>query len=108
MQQLGINTIRVYNVNPTTNHDLCASIFNEVGIYMLIDVNSPLPEQSIDRSAPQNSYNDIYLLHVFSVVQAFMGYDNVLGFFAGNEVMNDAKSGAIDPPYVRVRIRHIA
>lgn len=34
MQKLGINTIRVYNINPAINHDLCVSIFNAVGIYM--------------------------------------------------------------------------
>ena len=31
MQQLGINTIRSYNVDPTLNHDECASIFNSIG-----------------------------------------------------------------------------
>ncbi len=30
MQRLGVNAIRVYNVDPDLNHDLCASIFNEV------------------------------------------------------------------------------
>lgn len=26
----GVNAIRVYNLDPDLNHDLCASIFNEV------------------------------------------------------------------------------
>jgi len=30
MQILGINTIRVYNLDPNLNHDECASIFNSV------------------------------------------------------------------------------
>lgn len=30
MQVLGVNAIRVYNVNPDLNHDECASIFNAV------------------------------------------------------------------------------
>lgn len=30
MQQLGVNAIRVYNVDGNLNHDECASIFNEV------------------------------------------------------------------------------
>ena len=30
MQQLGINTVRVYNLSPDLNHDDCASIFNAV------------------------------------------------------------------------------
>lgn len=46
MQRLGVNTIRSYNVDPTLNHDECASIFNSVGIYMILDVNSPLAGMS--------------------------------------------------------------
>lgn len=30
MQRLGVNAVRVYNVSPDLNHDLCASIFNAV------------------------------------------------------------------------------
>lgn len=30
MQQLGANTIRVYNLSPDLNHDECVSIFNSV------------------------------------------------------------------------------
>lgn len=30
MQTLGVNTIRVYNLDPNLNHDECASIFNAV------------------------------------------------------------------------------
>ena len=61
MQDLGLNTIRVYNVDPTINHDDCASVFNEVGIYMIVDVNSPLGGQSINRDDPAGSYTDSYL-----------------------------------------------
>ena len=101
MQTLGINTIRCYNVDPTLNHDKCASIFDTVGIYMIIDVNSPLAGQSIDRSDPSSSYNEYYLQHVFSVVEAFKNYDNVLGFFAGNEIINDLPTAKDNPKYIR-------
>ena len=30
MQVMGVNTIRVYNLDPNVNHDACASIFNAV------------------------------------------------------------------------------
>lgn len=30
MQQLGANTIRIYNLSPDLNHDECVSIFNAV------------------------------------------------------------------------------
>jgi 1,3-beta-glucanosyltransferase GAS3 len=107
MQRLGINAIRVYNLDPTIGHDLCASIFNAVGIYMLLDVNSPLPNESLDGGVPWNSYNVAYLNRTFAVVEAFKNYPNTLLFFSGNEVITDIPSGGIDPPYVRVSRRRV-
>lgn len=101
MQSLGINTIRSYNVDPTLNHDECVSIFNAVGIYMIIDVNSPLPGQSLDRSNPSGSYTTDYLQHIFTVVEAFKDYPNTLGFFSGNEIINDVSTAMDNPPYIR-------
>jgi 1,3-beta-glucanosyltransferase GAS3 len=105
MQRLGINAIRVYNLDPEVDHNLCASIFNAVGIYMLLDVNSPLANESLNSSAPWNSYNVAYLNRTFAVVEAFKNYPNTLLFFAGNEVISDLPTGGIDPPYVRVSRR---
>ncbi len=104
MQQLGVNAIRVYAVDPDINHDLCASIFNAAGIYMIIDVNSPLAGQSIDRSNPGSTYTASYLNRTFAVIEAFKNYNNTLLFFAGNEVINDNPTGSIDPPYMRVSL----
>ncbi|KAL1993046.1 hypothetical protein VTN49DRAFT_3803 [Thermomyces lanuginosus] len=39
MQRLGINAIHIHNVDPSANHDDCASIFNAAGIYMVVDVD---------------------------------------------------------------------
>jgi len=80
---------------------MCVSIFNAVGIYMLLDVNSPLPGQSLNRGDPASSYNSDYLTRIFGVVEAFKDYPNTLGFFGGNEVINDDPSGGIVPPYLR-------
>lgn len=107
MQQLGVNTIRIYNLDPTINHDMCVSIFNAVGIYMLIDVNSPLPNQSLDPGNLLSSYSSTYLNHIFAVVEAFKGYPNTLGFFGGNEVMNTVGTGGTVPPYVRAVTRDL-
>lgn len=104
MQRLGVNAIRVYNLDPSVNHDLCASIFNAVGIYMILDVNSPLPNESLDRVSPWNSYNPVYLNRTFAVVEAFKNYPNTLMFFSGNEVINDLPSGGVVPPYIRVGV----
>ncbi|GAM83315.1 hypothetical protein ANO11243_013020 [Dothideomycetidae sp. 11243] len=101
MQKLGINTIRCYNIDPTLNHDMCMSIFDAAGIYVILDVNSPLAGQSLDRSDPAGTYNKDYLSHIFSVVEAFKSYTNLLGFFAGNEIINDVPTSGPNPPYIR-------
>lgn len=56
MQILGVNAIRVYNIDPDLNHDECASIFNAAGMYMFLDVNSPLSGESINSALPWTSY----------------------------------------------------
>ncbi|PVI03556.1 glycoside hydrolase family 72 protein [Periconia macrospinosa] len=101
LQKLGVNTIRVYNVDPKLNHDDCASIFNAAGIYMIIDVNGPQSGESINRAEPWTSYHKDYLNRIFGVVENFKAYPNTLAFFAANEVMNDLKTGKINPQYIR-------
>ncbi|RHZ51371.1 1 3-beta-glucanosyltransferase gel2 [Aspergillus turcosus] len=100
MQRLGVNTIRVYNLSPSLNHDECASIFNAAGIYMILDVNSPLYGGYLDRTDPESTYNDVYFEQVFGVVEAFKNFPNMLAFFAGNEVINEQSVKNV-PAYVR-------
>ncbi|KAG7796170.1 hypothetical protein KL929_003361 [Ogataea haglerorum] len=109
LQNLGskVNVIRVYTVNPELNHDECMSIFNSAGIYVMIDVNSPLSGESLNRYNPSNSYTYSYMERVFKMVDAFKNYPNLLGFFSGNEVINDAKSAGVDPKYLRAVQRDI-
>lgn len=96
-----VNTIRVYNLAPSANHDDCASIFNAAGIYMILDVNSPLENGSLNRVAPWESYNPIYMAQVFGVIEAFKNYPNTAGFFSGNEVINEDSVEQV-PNYIRV------
>lgn len=99
-----LNTVRVYNINPDLNHDECASIFNAAGIYMVIDVNSPLPNESLNRGAPWESYNSDYLARVFRVMECFKDLPNLLGFFSGNEVINEQSVVEV-PQYIRAVTR---
>ncbi|UPX18813.1 Glycolipid anchored surface protein 4 precursor [Ascochyta rabiei] len=101
MQKLGVNTIRVYNVDPTLDHSECMSIFNAAGIYMILDVNSPLSGESINRLQPWTSYHKDYLTRIFGVVENFKAFPNTLAFFAANEVMNDLKTAEDNPMYIR-------
>ena len=40
MADLGANTIRVYHVDPTADHDGCMSAFANVGIYLFVDLDT--------------------------------------------------------------------
>lgn len=102
-KDLGINTIRVYSVDNSADHDKCMSALEEAGIYLVLDVNNP--KYSINRADPHISYNAKYLQSVFATVEAFAKYDNVAAFFSGNEVINDEKDTDKAAPYVKAVTR---
>lgn len=106
MQRAGINTVRIYNLDPSIDHTECMSIFNAAGIYLVLDVNSPLPNESINRAAPWQSYNEDYMRRVFQIVEAFHNFNNTLGFFSANEVINEESDPSV-PQYIRAVTRDI-
>lgn len=73
---------------------------------MIIDVNSPLPNESLNRAEPWTSYNEGYLERTFQCVSAFMNFPNTLAFFSGNEVINE-DSHPDAPRYMRAVTRDI-
>ncbi|KAI7015365.1 1,3-beta-glucanosyltransferase [Hortaea werneckii] len=101
-QKLGLNTIRVYTVDNSKNHDKCMSALADAGIYLALDVNSP--KYSLNRAEPEVSYNSDYLQSVFATIDAFAGYSNTLLFFSGNEVINSDNS-TTSAPYVKAVTR---
>ncbi|KAM0426935.1 hypothetical protein ACHAPT_007833 [Fusarium lateritium] len=107
MQILGINAIRVYNLDPNINHDDCASIFNAAGMYMMIDVNSPLPGEAITSENPWESYYTEYLNRTFAIAEAFGNYPNTLLFFSANEVINNIETAEVVPQYLRAVTRDL-
>jgi hypothetical protein len=104
-QKLGINTIRVYSVDPELDHDECMTLMAEAGIYLVLDVNSPLPEEHLNNQEPWTTYTENYLKHVFSVIEVFSGYTNTLAYLAGNEVIFDDTSAKASPNYVKAVVR---
>ncbi|KAK9454504.1 Glucanosyltransferase-domain-containing protein [Dipodascopsis uninucleata] len=105
LQQLSINTLRIYSIDPTLNHDECMTLLASAGIYLVLDVNTSEEGQSLNRYEPWTTYTESYLSHVFQVIEAFAGYNNTLAFFAGNEVINDNQSAAASPNYVKAVVR---
>ncbi|KIW03424.1 uncharacterized protein PV09_05196 [Verruconis gallopava] len=106
-QKLGINTIRVYSVDNSKDHDQCMQMLADAGIYLALDVNTPF--YSLNRKDNESihmSYNDVYLQSVFATVDAFAKYDNTLLFYSGNEVIND-DTNTFAAPYVKAVTRDI-
>ncbi|KAF2181950.1 glycoside hydrolase family 72 protein [Zopfia rhizophila CBS 207.26] len=101
-KKLGLNTIRVYTVDNTADHDECMNALADAGIYLALDVNTP--KYSINRAEPEVSYNAVYLQSLFATIDAFAKYDNTLLFFSGNEVINDDSTTSC-APFVKATTR---
>jgi len=100
LQKLNTNTLRVYALNHSKNHDECMKTFADAGIYIIADLSEP--ELSINRDSPSW---DLELYERYTgVVDQFANYSNVLGFFAGNEVTNN-KSNTDASAFVKAAIR---
>ncbi|OMJ09016.1 Protein EPD1 [Smittium culicis] len=101
-KDLGVNTIRVYQTDSSKNHDECMKILSDAGIYVFLDIATS--NKAINRYTP---YWDTALFSDFRAkVDAFVKYDNVIGFIAGNEVAND-KNTTPSAAFVKAAIRDV-
>jgi len=101
-KQLGINTIRVYSTDSTANHTAGLQLLANAGIYLILDVTDS--SFSINSGAPN------WDLQLFNQVKAkltpFLGQPGVLGFLAGNEVVNNWNQTNA-AAYVKASIRDV-
>lgn len=100
LAQLGTNVIRTYAIDPTADHSACMKLLNDAGIYVISDLSEP--NLSIDRSDPE--WNIELFTRYQQVVDSLAKYPNVIGFFAGNEVSNQANNTGASA-YVKAAVR---
>jgi hypothetical protein len=96
MQAIGTNSIRVYHIDPYASHDGCMSAFSNAGIYVWLDLDTF--NTTIEQADPQWT-EDQFIAFSF-VMDVFQQYDNLAGFWIGNEVINTA-AGSPAAPYVK-------
>ncbi|KAI1475346.1 carbohydrate-binding module family 43 protein [Daldinia eschscholtzii] len=85
LEKLGVNTIRTYAIDPKADHSACMSMLEKAGIYVVADLGEPA--LSINRDSP--AWNVELFDRYKGVVDNLGKYDNVIGFFSGNEVTNN-------------------
>ncbi|OWB71513.1 hypothetical protein B5S31_g1202 [[Candida] boidinii] len=100
LKELGTNLIRVYALDETANHDKCMELLQEAGIYVLADLSAP--NISIITTDPTWTF-DLYDRYV-KIIDELSPYNNVMGFFAGNEVITNS-SNADAAAFVKAAVR---
>lgn len=99
MQSIGTNSIRVYHVDPNANHDGCMSTFHDAGIYVWLDLdtfNTTIVQED-PKWTPEQFYD------FARVMDVFQSYENLAGFWIGNEVVFTA-DGASSAPFVKAAV----
>ncbi|KAJ1829557.1 1 3-beta-glucanosyltransferase gel4 [Coemansia sp. RSA 2599] len=99
-KDLGINSIRVYEVDYNKDHDECMKMLEDAGIYVMLDI--PSPDYAINREDPE--WNTQLMGAWQAKVDAFSKYPNVIAWIAGNEVAND-KDTTPSAAFVKAAIR---
>lgn len=100
MKQIFTNVIRVYAIDPEQNHDDCMELLASNDIYVVADLSEP--GTSINSEDPE--WNLPLFQRYSSVVDNLQKYKNVIGFFAGNEVVEKVNQTAASA-FVKAAVR---
>ena len=100
MKQIFTNVIRVYAVDPEANHDDCMEQLASNDIYVVADLSEP--GTSITSNDP--AWNVPLFQRYAAVVDSLSKYNNVIGFFAGNEVISRGNETAA-AAFVKAAVR---
>ena len=86
LQQLGVNTIRIYAVDPSKNHDNFMCALQEAGIYIIVGLLADCEDCGIGPNEAPSCYPNSLKQRGQWIINEFSKYSNMLLFCAGNEV----------------------
>jgi hypothetical protein len=101
MSSIGTNSIRIYHVDASADHDGCMSAFADVGIYTWIDLDT-FDTYILDNGKAR--WTETMYKKYQAVMDTFQKYDNVAGFFVGNEMLTVGADSAA-APFVKAAAR---
>lgn len=99
MKTLGVNSIRVYHVDPHANHDACMQTLADAGIYLWLDLDT-FDSYIMGPGIAEPQWNMTQYKAYQTVLDTFHKYDNLGGVFVGNEVLTSPDTN-IAAPYVK-------
>nr|AIG55539.1 secreted protein [Thraustotheca clavata] len=106
LQALGVNTIRIYAVDPTKSHDKFMCALNKLGMYAFVGMSAVCEGCYILDEAAPGCYSSAMFTRAQMIYNAFAVYDNVIGFSVGNE-NNLGKTINLSAPCVKALIRDV-
>jgi hypothetical protein len=110
MQDLGVNAVRLYSVDPSKSHDKFMCAASEAGIYVLVGMGAPCENCAVQEASPPKCYPDEMFTRMQMIYNAFAVYDNTLTFSVANEpnlISIDGDNGETVAPCVKAMIRDI-
>jgi Glucanosyltransferase len=83
--ELNANTIRAYRVDTSASHAKTMNLLASKGIYVIVGLTSPSPDDSIDMMTPRYTYN-LYRRGT-KIIDEFQAYANTFAFLTSNELV---------------------
>eukprot|EP00934_Nitzschia_sp_Nitz4_P002414 Nitzschia sp. Nitz4//scaffold341_size29662//18055//19932//NITZ4_008040-RA/size29662-exonerate_est2genome-gene-0.12-mRNA-1//1//CDS//3329548552//2409//frame0 len=96
LQALGVNTIRIYGVDPSVNHDRFMCTLQQAGIYVVVGLLAECFECGIGADEAPSCYPTSLKTRGQWIINEFTKYRNTLLFSAGNEVTLYARDRQVE------------
>lgn len=90
MRELGVNTIRIYAVDPSQNHDAFMCALQEAGIYVIVGLLADCENCGIGPDEAPSCYPTALKTRGQWIINEFSKYKNTLAFSAGELLFGDS------------------
>jgi len=97
-QQLNVNVVRIYAVQPGVSHDAFMCALRAANIFVIVGLAADCQNCAITRETAPTCYPPELKSRGQFIIAEFARYDNVLAFSAGNEISLNAEAPLVNTP----------